>query len=97
MYIELSGPIAVQARKRGDTLTYTLLDTRVPIRNNQNPLLTNDFPSSIVSAALVNDKKAKSARLVLVLRDDFQPKHRLLRRNGGATLEIELPARQPPK
>ncbi|MET0794443.1 MAG: hypothetical protein ABW061_23175 [Polyangiaceae bacterium] len=91
--IELSGPIAVQANKSGDTITYTLLDTRVPIRNNRNPLLTSDFPSSIVSAALVADKKAKSARLVLVLRDDFQPKHRLVKRNGGAALEIELPAR----
>lgn len=92
VYIELSGPIAVQAKKSGDTITYTLLETRVPIRNNQNPLLTNDFPSSVVSAALVSDKKARSARLVLVLREDFQPKHRLIQRSGGATLEIELPA-----
>ena len=95
VYIELSGPIAVEVKKSGDTVTYTLLDTRVPNRNNQNPLLTSDFPSSIESASLVPDKKSKSARLVLKLRDDFQPKHRLVRRNGGAALEIDLPAAKP--
>ena len=95
VYIELTGPIAVQAKTTGNTITYTLRDTRVPIRNNRNPLLTNDFPSSVVSAALVADKKDKSAHLVLVLRGDMQPKHRLVRRNGGATLEIELPAPSP--
>jgi len=91
--IELTGPIAVEFRKSGDVITYTLIDTKVPERNNENPLLTNDFPSSIVSAKLVDEKKAKSARLILVLRDDFLPKHRLVRRNNGTSLEIELPAR----
>jgi OOP family OmpA-OmpF porin len=92
--IELTGPIAVEFKKSGDVITYTLIDTKVPERNNENPLLTNDFPSSIVSAKLVDEKKAKSARLILVLRDDFVPKHRLVRRNSGTALEIELPARQ---
>lgn len=90
--IELTGPIAVEFKKSGDVITYTLIDTKVPERNNENPLLTTDFPASIVSAKLIDEKKAKSARLVLVLRDDFLPKHRLVRRNGGTSLEIELPA-----
>ncbi len=92
VYIELTGPIAVEVAKSGDTITYTLLETQVPMRNNQNPLLTSDFPSSIVSAELVPGKKGKAAHLVLKLRDDFQPKHRLVRRGTGAALEIELPA-----
>ncbi len=71
------------------------MDTKIPQRNNQNPLLTNEFPSSIVSAVLSADKKSKSARLVLQLRSDFEPKHRLVRRNGGAALVIELPAPGP--
>ncbi len=95
VYVELTGPIAVDVKKSGDTITYTLLDTRVPMRNNQNPLLTSDFPSSIVSAELVPGRKTKSARLVLRLRDDFVPKHRLVRRSTGAALEIELPAPKP--
>lgn len=93
--IELTGPIAVKVKKDHDKLTYELIDTKVPERNNQNPLLTNEFPSSIVSAVLSADKKSKSARLVLKLRSDFEPRHRLVKRNGGAALVIELPAPAP--
>lgn len=95
--IELTGPIAFEVRKSHGTITYTLKDTQVPIRNNQNPLLTNDFPSSVVSAVLSADKKTKDAYLVLKLRDDFDPKQRLVRRGSGAALEIELPAARPQK
>jgi len=95
VYIELTGPIAVEVSKSPGMVSYTLLQTKVPIRNNKNPLLTNDFPSSILSATLVADKKAKAARLVLKLRDAVEPKHRLVKRNGGAALEIELPAPAP--
>lgn len=93
--LELTGPIAVEFKKSGDVITYTLIDTKVPERNNENPLLTTDFPASIVSAKLIDEKKGRSARLVLVLRDDFLPVHRLVRRNGGTALEIELPAAKP--
>jgi len=67
----------------------------VPMKNNRNPLLTSDFPSSIVSATLIADKKTKAARLVLELRDDFEPRHRLVKRNGGVALEVDLPAPAP--
>ena len=93
--IELTGPIAVKVRKDHNQLIYELLDTKIPQRNNQNPLLTSEFPSSIESAVLSADKKTSSARLVLKLRGDFQPKHRLVKRNGGAALVIELPAPAP--
>lgn len=96
VYIELTGPVAVEVTKSKNSITYRLLDTQVPIKNNQNPLLTSDFPSSIVSAKLITDKKTKSASLVLTLRDEFEPKLRQVKRNGGAALEIELPARAKP-
>jgi hypothetical protein len=32
---------------------------------------------------------------VLELRSDFEPKYRLVKRNGGAALVIELPAPTP--
>jgi hypothetical protein len=89
--IELTGPIAIKVKKDRDKLVYELVDTKIPEKNNENPLLTNEFPSSIESAVLSADKKAKSARLVLKLRFAFEPKHRLVKRNGGAALVIELP------
>ena len=95
VYIELTGPIAVDVTKSQGKITYTLHDTQVPMKNNRNPLLTSDFPSSIVSATLIADKKAKAARLVLELRDDFEPRHRLVKRNGGVALEVDLPAPSP--
>lgn len=97
VYIELTGPIAFEVRKSHGTITYTLVDTQVPIRNNQNPLITNDFPSSVMSAVLSSDKKSKDAYLILKLRDDFDPKQRLVKRGNGAALEIELPAARKPK
>jgi hypothetical protein len=90
--IELTGPIAVRVKKDHERVVFELVDTKVPERNNQNPLLTNEFPSSITSAVLSADKKSHSALLVMKLRTDFQPTHRLLKRGAGSALQIQLPA-----
>jgi hypothetical protein len=95
VYVELSGMIAVEVRKVHGAVVYTLKDTKVPLRTNRYPLVTSEFPSALASVALVADKadkKAKSARLVLKLRSDVEPEHRLVKQGAGAVLEIELPA-----
>ncbi len=93
--IELTGPVAVKVKKEHDKVVFELVDTKVPQKNNQNPLLTSEFPSSIYSAVLSADKKSHSARLVLKLRSDFEPTHRLVKRGAGSALQIELPAPTP--
>ena len=93
--IELTGPVAVKVKKDHDRVVFELLNTKVPEKNNQNPLLTSEFPSSINSAVLSADKKSHSARLVMQLRSDFEPTHRLVKRGSGSALQINLPAPTP--
>lgn len=95
IFVELTGPIAVEVARVRGKLVYTLVATKVPLRNNKNPLLTGEFASSVVSARLVSSKKAKSAELVVAVRGDVKSTQRISKRDGGALLEIEFPAPTP--
>lgn len=89
VFVELSDLVAVEVHRAGQIVEYRLLGARVPLRNNRNPLYLRDFSSSALSAVLVPDKNA--VKLVVTLRGDVQPTHRITARGKGAVLEIELP------
>ncbi|HEY4159873.1 MAG TPA: AMIN domain-containing protein [Polyangiaceae bacterium] len=89
VFVELSSPVSVSLERKTNTLTYTLANTTVPVRNNRNPLLTQDFASVVESARLVSDKKA--TRLVIRLNTAVEPQQRMVARGSHATLEIEFP------
>jgi hypothetical protein len=70
----------------------------VPLKNNKNPLLLRDFSSSAMSAVLIPDRgkgraghQTRSVRLVITLRSNVSPTHRMVARGKGAALEVELP------
>jgi hypothetical protein len=90
LFVEMTDPVAVEAKQTGQVIEYRLVGARVPLRNNKNPLLLRDFVSSALSAVLVPDKQA--VRLVVTLRANVKPTHRLVARGKGAVLEIELPS-----
>jgi hypothetical protein len=78
---------------------------RVPLRNNKNPLLLQDFGVSALKAVLVTEKsahgkhakarsKAKdsgSVKLVITMRGAAAPTFRMVAHGRGAALEVELP------
>jgi hypothetical protein len=90
VYVELTRAVPVEVSRAGRTVTYTLKGARVVIRNNRNPLLTAHFASIVESARLVSDKKA--TRLVVQLREEAAPSHRMVSRGRGAALEVDFPA-----
>lgn len=90
VFVELTDLVAVEVNRAGQTVEYKLLGARVPLRNNRNPLNLRDFSSSALSAQLVPDKNA--VKLVITLRGNVQPTHRITSRGKGAVLEVELPA-----
>jgi hypothetical protein len=89
VFVELTDLVAVEVNRAGQIVEYKLLGARVPLRNNRNPLNLRDFSSSALSAQLVPDKKA--VKLVITLRGNVQPTHRITARGKGAVLEVELP------
>jgi hypothetical protein len=102
LFVELSSSVEVEVSRAGAVIEYKLRDARVPLKNNKNPLLLRDFGASAISAVLVpsaavkKTRKAKaqerSVRLVVTLRSNVSPTHRMVARGKGAVLEIELPA-----
>ncbi|HEY4105942.1 MAG TPA: thrombospondin type 3 repeat-containing protein, partial [Polyangiaceae bacterium] len=93
VFVELTAPATVNMRKTRGAVIYTLENTKVPIRNNRNPLLTVDF-SSIVRRATIKQVK-KSVELTIVLKADVEPQSQSVQRGGATVLEIRLPKAPP--
>ncbi|RYZ06496.1 MAG: hypothetical protein EOO73_16110 [Myxococcales bacterium] len=94
VFVELTDPVAVEVSRNGQVIEYTLVGAAVPLKNNRNPLILRDFNSSAVTARLAAGKK--SVRLVITLRGQVSPSHRMVRRGKSAAFEVELPAPAPP-
>ncbi|HVY28469.1 MAG TPA: hypothetical protein VHB79_18060 [Polyangiaceae bacterium] len=91
VFVELTDLVAVEVNRAGQVVEYKMLGARVPLRNNRNPLNLRDFSSSASNAVLIFDKKAHAVKLVITLRGNVQPTHRITARGKGAVLEVELP------
>jgi hypothetical protein len=92
IFVELTSSVAVDFSQKERTATYTLRGANVPLRNNRRPLLTREFDSAVMSARLVPDKKAKTTRLVVELREAVTPTHKMVARGQGFALEVKVPA-----
>jgi hypothetical protein len=103
VFVQLTDAVAVEVSRSGSVIEYKLLGATVPLKNNKNPLLLADFNGSALSARLVPDKPARgraakhrghqpsAVRLVITLRGNVAPSHRMLARGKGAVFEVELP------
>jgi hypothetical protein len=89
LFVELSGPVTIDETQGRGVVSYTLENTRVPVRNNRNPLVTGDFATTLKRATFT--QKKKSVELSLLLKADVQPTHQLVQRGGVTVLEIRLP------
>jgi hypothetical protein len=101
VFVELTDAVAVEVSRSGQVIEYKLVGAKVPLKNNRNPLILRDFSSSALTVRLVPDKPARGAkrhgkqaasvRLVITLRGNVAPSHRMVPRGNGAVLEVELP------
>lgn len=104
IFVKLTSEVPVEARYSGRKVEYLFRGAKIPVRNNKNPLITEHFPASIVSARYVADKKGKGrekpadARLEIVLREESKPTHKVERQGDGtAIFTVDLPKpRTPP-
>src|SRR5205085_11402969 len=92
VFVQLTEAVPVEVSRSGSVIEYKLLGATVPLKNNKNPLLLGDFNSSALTARLVPDRPSRgragkhqgklppSVRLVITLRGNVAPSHRMVAR-----------------
>lgn len=91
VFVDLSSRVAVTKREAQGELTYTLKGARLAAKNNKNALVTTHFNTPVSRARLV--PVDDDIELVIELRTETSPSHRILRRDGEvAQLQVDFPA-----
>jgi hypothetical protein len=91
IWVRLTRAVNVEEHASKGKVTFVLKGAKVPGRNNKNPLITSHFSSSVMSARLLATKH--DAELVINLKQDVAPKHRVVARPDGSTsVQIDFPA-----
>lgn len=91
VYVDLSSGVPVTKREGERELVYRLKGARLSAKNNQNALVTTYFDTPVARARLV--PVDDDLELVIELRDEAAPAHRVLRKGGTlAQLQIDFPA-----
>lgn len=107
IFVKLTSEVPVEARYAGKKIEFVFRGARIPVRNNKNPLITEHFPASIVSARYATDKdkkgkhrdKTADARLEIVLREESRPVHKVERQTDGTAIfvvDLPKPSAPPP-
>jgi hypothetical protein len=90
LFIELTKPVAYEAKVARNSITYVLKGAHVERRNNYNPLITVHFNTPVVSARLV--PHGKDLFFIVDLRAQVQPTAAMdAAKESGAVLRIEFP------
>ena len=88
IFVELTQSLPVEMSEAQGSVVFSLKGGKVLNKTNRYPLLTNEFGSPVVSAQLVQAKEG--VNLVVKLRDDVTPSHRMSDVRDGAVLEVEF-------
>lgn len=95
VFVDLSGRAPVTKLEKDGELVYILKGARLASANNKNALVTTHFNTPVSRARLV--PVSEDIELVIELRAETTPSHRVLRRDGeAAQLQIDFPAGQFP-
>jgi len=90
LFIELSKPVAYEAKSGHGSVTYVLKGARVERRNNLNPLVTTFFNTPVTTAQLVS--RGRDLAFVLALRSNVEPVVTMSSNgDGGAVMSIQFP------
>jgi hypothetical protein len=90
VWVMVSKKVSVDVRRARGRVSYVLSRAQVGIWNNTNPLITHYFDTPLSRAWLRPEKGG--AELVLELRENVEPKHRVVDGPGGTMiLHVELP------
>ena len=90
VWVIVSKKVAVQVRRAKGRITYVLVGSAIRIRNNTHPLVTTHFNTPLSRTRLVPHQEG--AQLVVQLREDAQPSHRVVDGpRGMMVLQVILP------
>ncbi len=89
VFVQLTDSVKVEVVQGKGEVTYVMKGATVVVRNNKNPLVATEFDSSVARVQLVPEKDA--VRLVVRLKADVKPTHRVVRQGRGAVLEVQVP------
>jgi hypothetical protein len=90
VWVYVSRKVKVDVRRAAGRVTYVMSGAQVGIWNNTNPLVTHYFRTPLSRAWLRPEKGG--AELVLELRENVQPTHRVVDGpRGTMILQVELP------
>ncbi len=88
VYVKLTKAVSVSRNEQGKTITFTLSGTKVMLKNNKNPLLTEHFGTAVESVRLVPDKK--DVKLVIQLKRDATLTSQVVTETDGAVLYVDV-------
>jgi hypothetical protein len=90
LFVELSKPVAFDAKPARGSVTYVLKEARIERRNNQNPLVTVHFNTPVTSARLV--PHGHDLWFVVDLRANVQPNATMdSTKEGTAMFRVAFP------
>jgi hypothetical protein len=90
IWVVVNQTVPVEERRAKGRVTYILKGAVIRIRNNTNPLVTTHFNTPVSRLRLVRD--AAGAQLVIHLREDVSPTHRVVRGPRGLmVLQVRVP------
>ncbi len=90
IWVVVNQTVPVEERRAKGRVTYVLKGAVIRIRNNTNPLVTTHFNTPVSRVRLVRDQAG--AQLVLNLREDVSPTHRVVRGpRGMMVLQVRVP------
>ena len=87
--VQVSGPTEVSEQKNQGRIVYFLRGVGVPEKVNRLPLVSANFPTQVSRVQI--EQGNGGANVVLELREDATPTHKVEKIEGGTLLTITLP------
>jgi hypothetical protein len=88
VYVQLTGTVPIQSSKVDQRIVVTLSDTKIEVKNNQNPLLATHFDSVVQSARMT--QTGKDVQLEIILKGNATFTSQLVEQHPGAILYVQL-------
>lgn len=88
VYVQLTGTVPIESSKVDKRIVVTLSNTKIEVKNNQNPLLAAHFDSVVQSARMT--QTGKNVQLEIILKDNASFTSQLVEEHPGAILYVQL-------
>lgn len=88
VYVHLTSKVPVSSSKTGKKIVITLSNTKIEVKNNQNPLITSHFDSVVERARMF--ESGPDVQLEIILKQDASFSSKVVQEEPGAVLYVEL-------